>query len=72
VAGAPLLDHLTPREVEILRLVAAGATNQQIADHLVVSVGTVKGHLNHILSKLEARNRTEAVARARALNLLQP
>jgi LuxR family maltose regulon positive regulatory protein len=72
VAGTPLLDSLTPREVEILRLVAAGATNQQIADHLVVSVGTVKGHLNHILSKLEARNRTEAVARARALNLLQP
>jgi LuxR family transcriptional regulator, maltose regulon positive regulatory protein len=65
-----LLDPLTARELEILRLVATGASNQAIADQLVISLGTVKGHLNHILSKLEAHNRTEAVARARQLGLL--
>ncbi len=65
-----LLDPLTVRELEILRLVATGASNQAIADRLVISQGTVKGHLNHILSKLDAHNRTEAVARARQLGLL--
>lgn len=64
------LEPLTSREREILSLVAAGASNQTIADHLVISLGTVKGHLNHILSKLEAHNRTEAVARGRELGLL--
>lgn len=65
-----LLDPLTERELEILHLVADGASNQAIADQLVISLGTVKGHLNHILSKLDAHNRTEAVARGRELNLL--
>jgi LuxR family transcriptional regulator, maltose regulon positive regulatory protein len=67
-AAAP--DALTARELEILRLVAAGASNQAIADQLVISLGTVKGHLNHILSKLEVQNRTAAVARARKLGLV--
>jgi LuxR family maltose regulon positive regulatory protein len=49
---------------------AGGASNQEIAVRLVVTVGTVKGHVNHILDKLEAHNRTEAVARARELGLL--
>lgn len=65
-----LLDPLTERELEILHLVADGASNQAIADQLVISLGTVKGHLNHILSKLAAHNRTEAVARGRELSLL--
>lgn len=65
-----LLDPLTSRELEILGLVAAGASNQAIADHLVIGLGTVKGHLNHILGKLDAHNRTEAVARGRELSLL--
>ena len=65
-----LLDPLTARELEILRLVAGGASNQAIADHLVIGLGTVKGHLNHIFSKLAVHNRTEAVARARQLGLL--
>ncbi|MBK9054671.1 MAG: response regulator transcription factor [Chloroflexi bacterium] len=65
-----LLDPLTSRELEILSLVADGASNQTIADQLVISLGTVKGHLNHILSKLDAQNRTQAVARGRELNLL--
>lgn len=65
------LDALTERELEILALMARGAPNQQIADELVIGVGTVKGHINHILGKLGSRNRTEAVARGRELNLLK-
>lgn len=65
-----LLDPLTGRELEILSLIAQGCSNQEIADKLVISVGTVKGHVNHILSKLDAPNRTYAVARARDLSLL--
>jgi LuxR family maltose regulon positive regulatory protein len=65
-----LLDPLTGRELEILSLIAQGCSNRQIADKLVISVGTVKGHVNHILSKLDAPNRTGAVARARDLSLL--
>jgi LuxR family maltose regulon positive regulatory protein len=64
------LDKLTPREMEILRALARGASNQEVADTYVLTVGTVKGHVNHILSKLGARNRTEAVARGRELGLL--
>ena len=65
-----LNDLLTSREQEILTLVAHGASNQVIADELIIGLGTVKGHLNHILSKLDAHNRTEAVARGRELGLL--
>jgi LuxR family maltose regulon positive regulatory protein len=66
----PLLDPLTAREVEVLRLLAQGATNAAIAEKLVVTVGTVKKHVFHICSKLGVQNRTQAVARARALHLL--
>ena len=69
-APANIQRLLTPRELEILTLMAGGASNHEIAGRLVVTVGTVKGHVNHILDKLEARNRTEAVARARDLGLL--
>ena len=64
--GAPL----SQREMDVLRLMAEGASNQAIADRLVISVGTVKSHINHILNKLNASNRTEAVARARPLGWL--
>jgi LuxR family maltose regulon positive regulatory protein len=64
------LDRLTPRELEILRAIARGASNKQVADTFVLTVGTVKGHVNHILSKLGAGNRTEAVARGRELGLI--
>lgn len=67
---AVFMEPLTPRELEILQLMATGATNQQIADQLVIGLGTVKGHINHILGKLDAQNRTEAVVRARALEIL--
>ncbi|MHB1413786.1 MAG: LuxR C-terminal-related transcriptional regulator [Chloroflexota bacterium] len=64
------VDLLTPREVEVIRLLAGGAPNQRIADALTVSEGTVKAHISHILGKIGAHNRTEAVARARQLGLL--
>jgi DNA-binding CsgD family transcriptional regulator/GAF domain-containing protein len=58
-----LPDSLTAREVEVLRGLAAGKTNAQIAAGLVVAEGTIKTHVKHILSKLGATNRTEAVAK---------
>jgi LuxR family transcriptional regulator, maltose regulon positive regulatory protein len=70
-AGRPGLEEpLTPRETEVLALVALGRSNSQIAGELFVSVGTVKSHLHTISGKLAAANRVEAVARARALGLL--
>jgi LuxR family maltose regulon positive regulatory protein len=68
--GEPLLEPLTERELEVLRLVAAGWTNQEIADKLVISVRTVKKHVENIHGKLGVSNRTQAAARARELNLL--
>jgi LuxR family maltose regulon positive regulatory protein len=63
-------DSLSEREIEVLQLLASGATNQEVAERLVISLGTVKSHINHLMTKLDARNRTEAVARARGLGLL--
>jgi LuxR family maltose regulon positive regulatory protein len=67
----PLVEPLTPRELEVLRLVAAGASNQEIAEELTVSMGTVKKHLSNILGKLGTHSRTRAIAQARALEILQ-
>ena len=58
------------RPVTVIRLVARGRSNQQIAGDLVVALDTVKKHVTHVLGKLGAANRTEAVARARQLGLL--
>lgn len=66
----PLLDPLSTREQDVLHLLARGASNQDIAEALVIAPGTVKHHITHILSKLEATNRTQAVARARDLGFL--
>ena len=63
-------EHISERELEVLRLMARGASNHAIAERLVIRVGTVKSHINHILVKLDAHNRTEAVARARGLGLI--
>jgi LuxR family maltose regulon positive regulatory protein len=71
VVVPPLAEPLTGRELQVLALLAAGAANQQIASELVVALETVKKHVSHILSKLGAANRTQAVARARELGLLQ-
>jgi LuxR family maltose regulon positive regulatory protein len=65
-----LVEPLTDRETEVLRLLAAGRSNQRIARELVVALDTVKKHVTHILGKLGAGNRTEAVARARELGLI--
>jgi LuxR family maltose regulon positive regulatory protein len=65
-----LPEPLSGRELEIPQLVAAGKSNRRIATELFVSVGTVKTHLNNIYRKLDARSRTQAVARARELNLI--
>jgi LuxR family transcriptional regulator, maltose regulon positive regulatory protein len=67
---AGLAEPLTSREREVLGLLAAGQANRDIADELVVTLDTVKRHVSHILAKLGAANRTEAVARARELNLI--
>ena len=61
---------LTEREVEVLRLIAQGATNREIAEALVISEGTVKNHISNILSRLGLRDRTQAAIYARENNLL--
>ena len=67
---AKLPEPLTEREMEVLHLVAAGKANRRIASELFVSVGTVKTHINNLYRKLEAHSRTQALARARELELL--
>ena len=69
-AVAGLVVPLSGRELEVLGLLAAGRSNQAIAEELVVTVETVKSHVGHILDKLGVANRTQAVARARELGLL--
>ena len=65
-----MAEPLTDREVEVLRLLAAGRSNQRIAHELVVALDTVKKHVTQVLGKLGAANRTEAAARARQLGLI--
>jgi LuxR family transcriptional regulator, maltose regulon positive regulatory protein len=65
-----LIEALSERELEILRLMAEGLTNQEIGEKLYLALGTVKSHAHHIFSKLEVKNRTQAIARARELDLL--
>ena len=69
--GVPLFEPVSAREMEVLQLLAAGASNQDIARELVIAVATVKRHLGNIFRKLAAQSRTQAVARARALHLLR-
>jgi NarL family two-component system response regulator LiaR len=59
-----LFSELTEREMEVLTLIARGFTNQKIADDLVISIGTVKGHVSNILSKLHLADRTQAAVYA--------
>ena len=66
----PLFEPLTERELEVLRLIAQGLSNRQIAAQLVLALDTVKGQNRRTYEKLQVRRRTEAVARARALGLI--
>lgn len=67
---AELVEPLSGRETEILKLVSNGMSNRQIADTLVISEGTVKNHLSNILAKLSARDRIQAVEVARRIGLI--
>jgi LuxR family maltose regulon positive regulatory protein len=70
VEGVGVVETLTETQRRILGLIATGMSNRQVAEKLFITVGTTKWHLNQIFGRLQARNRTEAVARARELNLL--
>ena len=61
---------LSPREIEVLRLVAAGKSNREIAEALIISTNTVDRHVSHILAKIGAANRAEAAAYAAKQRLL--
>ena len=62
---APAFPDLSDRELEVLDLIARGMSNQQIVDRLVISPKTVRNHISNIFSKLQVRDRAEAVVRAR-------
>jgi LuxR family maltose regulon positive regulatory protein len=66
----PLIEPLSPREVEVLQLISQGLSNQEIADRLFLALSTVKGYTRTLFDKLQVQRRTEAVARARELGLL--
>jgi LuxR family transcriptional regulator, maltose regulon positive regulatory protein len=65
-----LAETLSPRETEILKLVAEGATNQDIAQKLVITLGTAKWHLSNIYGKLGVNSRTQALHQAHKLQLI--
>lgn len=67
---AELIDPLTEREQEVLRLVSRGLSNREIADYLVVSLGTIKKHLNNIFGKLHVESRTQAIIKGREIGLI--
>jgi DNA-binding NarL/FixJ family response regulator len=68
--GHPLMEPLSEREIEILRLIAQGASNREIAGTLFLAEGTVKNHVTSILGKLAARDRTQAALKAKDCGLI--
>jgi DNA-binding NarL/FixJ family response regulator len=69
---SPLPDELTPREAEVLKLIAQGLTNNEIAEHLVVSPTTVKSHINHLFTKAGIRDRAQAINYAYRTGIASP
>jgi len=65
-----MIEPLSERELEVLRLIAQGLSNQEIAQRLFLSINTVKWHTSNIYGKLEVKNRTQAVAQARELGII--
>jgi LuxR family maltose regulon positive regulatory protein len=66
----PVIQPLSPRELDVLRHLAAGRTNRDIANQMILSLNTIKAHTRRLYAKLDVNNRTQAVARARDLHLL--
>jgi LuxR family maltose regulon positive regulatory protein len=71
VSQSPILDPLSRREIEILRLVASGLSNREIAERLYVAPSTIHWHVKNIYAKLDVHSRTQAVARAGELGILE-
>jgi ATP/maltotriose-dependent transcriptional regulator MalT len=69
-AGASQVERLSDRELEVLRLIAVGLSNREIAEKLYLSPGTVKTHVHNICGKMGVSNRTQAVVRGRDLRIL--
>ncbi|HQM55341.1 MAG TPA: response regulator transcription factor, partial [Anaerolineaceae bacterium] len=65
-----MAEPLSPREIEILKIVATGASNREIADKLFISEGTVKNHLSSILNKLGVRDRMQAILKAKEFGII--
>jgi LuxR family maltose regulon positive regulatory protein len=65
-----LVEPLSERELQVLRLIVAGLSNRQIAQDLVISLGTAKTHIHNIYGKLDVSSRAQAIARAREFNLV--
>ena len=72
VTAAHVGEPLSEREREVLRLIAQGRSNREISERLFLALSTIKGHNRLLFGKLQVQSRTEAVARARELGLLQP
>jgi LuxR family maltose regulon positive regulatory protein len=69
-AALALIEPLSERELEVLRLIAGGLSNKEVAERLVIATSTVKSHANHIYGKLGVRSRTQAIALAQELGIL--
>ena len=65
-----LVERLSERELEVLRLIVAGLSNKKIMEELFISLNTVKTHISNIFSKLDVHSRTEAIVKAKELDLL--